>query len=126
MSKASALFREGDYVLVDLDYRSVGRRCLYFRDYMLTDSDVESVTLESVAAVTTEKAYPRFGPGTEYDGVVQQEQQEDGSVQTFRVNLKEGTPVNVFFETNGWVFAEFRCGLGTVRAWIQADQVAAE
>ena len=38
--------------------------------------------------------------------------------------LEEGTDVNVFFETEGWVFAEFDCEMGTIRAWLPAEYVA--
>ena len=125
VTKAMALFREGDYVYVDMDYRTVGKRCLYFRDYALTDADVEQITLESYPAHTTTEVQPRFGPGTEYDGVIQTvEDYEMGLVQTHKVKIKAGTSVRAFFEMNDWVFAEFDSALGVIRAWIPADLIS--
>lgn len=111
---ATAFFREGEYVLVDMSYTTVGRRILYFRDTSLTNASVEYVNLVSWPAVTTATIQPLFGPGHMYDIV---EQNNKG------VYIGQGTRVNVFFETNGWVFAEFSCSLGTIRAWLPADQV---
>ena len=42
---------------------------------------------------------------------------------TKRIELGRGSLVNVFFETDGWVFAEFGCALGTIRGWIPAGMV---
>jgi len=48
-----------------------------------------------------------------------------GSSITTLVVLEEGTAVNALFEVDGWVFAEFDCMAGLVRAWIPADKVEA-
>ena len=107
--------REGDYVLVDMSYRTVGRRILYFKDSSLTNASVEYVNLRAYPAVTTETVRPMFGPGYIYDAV------EDHSGNS--VTLGARNRVNVFFEAEGWVFAEFSCSLGTIRAWLPAYQV---
>ena len=114
VTSMTALMREGDYVLVDMSYQTVGRRILYFKDSALTNDSVESVNLRAYPAVTTTEVQPMFGPGYFYDEVEN---------QNSRVTLGAGNRVNVFFETDGWVFAEFGCSLGTIRAWIPADQV---
>ena len=56
-----------------------------------------------------------FGPGYAYDEV----QDQSGH----RITLGSGNRVSVFFEADGWVFAEFSCALGMIRAWLPADQV---
>ena len=114
VTDATAFFREGDYVLVDLSYLTVGRRILYFRDSSLTNSAVESVTLTGCPASTTTTVQPMFGPGRAYDAVTNNNRD---------VTIGSGTRVSVFFETDNWVFAEFGCSLGTIRAWLPADKV---
>lgn len=160
-TSVKALFRIGNFVLVDMTYQTVGRRILYFRSGSLTYSDVENVTLTSHPAKVTGNVAPLQGPGAEYDNVLQTNVKDpsryeevdlliyDFDVHDFRVftcwydkdedvfclnretgrytvYLNEGEKINVFFETNGWVYAEFNCCLGTVRAWIPASCVAAE
>lgn len=121
VTSMKALFREGDFVYVDMSYRTVGRRCLYFRANALTNDDVDERDLVSCSARTTKELQPRFGPGNEYDGVIR----TSSAGKTYKVKLRKNTAVEVFFETDGWVFAEFSCELGTIRAWIPASQVKA-
>ena len=121
---ATALFREGDFVLVDLDYKTVGRRCVYFKASSLVNASVESVNLTPYRAVTTAAVQPTFGPGYQYDGVEQTViNPKTGAQVTKRIELGRGSLVNVFFETDGWVFAEFGCALGTICGWIPAGMV---
>lgn len=111
MTSTEALFIEGSYVLVDLDYTTVGKRIVYFpTSAFYSMRNVPSVSLQSVAAYTTSALTPTFGPGYDYD--------------TFdEAAIASGTSLRVFFEENGWVFAEFDCDLGVVRAWIPVEQV---
>lgn len=113
MTSTDALFIEGSYMLVDLDYTTVGRRRVYFPVSAFSGTqNVPEVSLSGIAACTTSDLIPTFGPGTEYD--------------TFdEAAITSGTALSVFFEEDGWVFAEFACALGSVRAWIPADQVSA-
>lgn len=113
ISSIKALFIEDGYVYADLDYTSVGRRRLYFSEDIFTSlSGVPDVSLSGYSAKTTEKVTPRFGPGSKYDEFVE-------------AKISAGTSLEVFFEEDGWVFAEFDCGLGSVRAWIRESQVKA-
>ncbi len=134
-TRVTALFQEGDYVLVDLSYTTVGRRCLYFKASSLTNANVETVSLEGHAARTTAEVNPKFGPGYEYNAVMKNvstyvfdENEWEWTKVEYknRVLLSAGTPVQVFFEANDWVFAEFSCILGVIRAWIPANQVSAD
>ena len=123
----TALFREGRYVLVDMSYLTVGRRCVYFETASLTNTAVEAMSLNGHPAVTTAEVQPQFGPGYEYDAVVQKVvNKATETTKTRNVYVGAGTNVSVFFETNGWVFAEMSCSLGLIRAWLPAGTVAAK
>ncbi|MEG2950807.1 MAG: hypothetical protein RR946_08950 [Clostridia bacterium] len=114
MTSTNALFVEDGYVLVDLDYTTVGKRRVYFlpKDFEGV-GNVPTVTLSSYPAKTTKKLVPTFGPGSQYDSFKE-------------AAIASGTSLSVFFEEDGWVFAEFDCKLGLVRAWIPVNQVAAQ
>lgn len=119
---AKALLREGNYVLVDMNYQTVGRRCVYFKASSLTNSDAKEMEPAGWAARTTRNVNPRFGPGYSYDSVTKTvNNPEDGGSIVTALELGAGTKAEVFFETNGWVFAEFNCVMGRIRAWIPAD-----
>ena len=121
---AKALVREGNYVLVDMSYKTVGRRCVYFKASALTNSDAEEMEPAGWAARTTKNVNPRFGPGYGYDSVTKTvNDPEEGRNIVTALELGAGTRAEVFFETNGWVFAEFNCVMGRIRAWIPADAV---
>ena len=119
VTSMTALMREGEYVLVDMSYQTVGRRILYFKDSSLTNASADNVSLQAYPAVTTSTIQPRFGPGYAYDEV----DMKKSNGGTAMVTLGAGCRVNVFFEVNGWVFAEFSCALGVIRARLPADQV---
>ena len=110
---ATALFRESIFVLVDLDYPT-GRQIVYFKKIDLTTLPEETVELVPYPSATVCAVTPLLGPGNQY-GKVKHNGKE--------VLLDADTPVNVFFETEGWVFAEFDCSIGLIRAWLPADQV---
>lgn len=119
-----ALFKEGDYVCVDMTYTTVGRRCVYFKASMLSNASADEISMNSYSAQTKTEIQPMFGPGQIYDPVVQKVV-KDGKTLTYSVTIPAKTSINVFFENKDWVFAEFSCALGTIRAWIPADQVEA-
>lgn len=109
---SSALFIENGYMLVDLEYLTVGRRRVYFKASAFNGTgNVPNETLNGYDARTTADLTPFFGPGWDYDEFTE-------------ALISSGTQVQVFFEENGWVFAEFSCALGNVRAWILVDQLS--
>ena len=114
ISSIKALFIEDGWVYADLDYSTVGRRRLYFSQSIFTGSlsGVPEADFRGYSARTTASLTPRFGPGSKYDSF------DEGKVSS-------GTLVKVFFEEDGWVFGEFDCSLGTVRAWIPVEKVKA-
>lgn len=114
VSSIKAFFIEDGYVYADLNYTTVGRRRLYFPESVFRKiGSVPEVTLRGYSARTTEKLIPRFGPGGKYD-------------EFSEARINAGTSLQVFFEEDGWVFAEFDCNLGPVRAWIKESQVKAQ
>lgn len=145
VKSARALFREGNYVLVDMDYQTAGKRCVYFKLSSINGPEIEEMTLTPCPAHTTELLVAMCGPGADYETVVQKspskyadwhiddivtyfpgsmEIHEALKVQRNTVFLEPEADVNVFFETNGWVFAEFVCELGSIRAWLPAVCIA--
>ena len=111
VTSTAALFAEGSYMLVDLDYTTVGHRRVYFPLSAFTGTgDVPAASLAGVSAHTLSDQVPLFGPGGDYDVFTE-------------AAIAKGTPLNVYFEEDGWVFAGFGCALGSVRAWLPADQV---
>ena len=112
IESVQALFVENGYVYVDLSYTTVGTRRLYFQSKIFTSlSGVPEVSFTGYSARTIETLTPQFGPGYSYDD--------------FReAKINAGTSLSVFYEENGWVFAEFKCSkLGVVRAWILVEQI---
>ena len=122
VTSASALFREGNYVLVDMAYQTVGRRCVYFKASSLTNAKVDEWSLTAYPARVTGTVEPKYGPGNDYDTVVLDTKTKNGSSRQ-TITLNSGTQVDAFFEANGWVFAEFNCALGLIRAWLPANSV---
>lgn len=118
VTSATALFCEGDYVFVDMSYQTVGRRCVYFKASSLTNANAQYVSLTAYPAVTTVRVQPHFGPGYEYDSVIKKNGNSNEDII-----LNTGTRINVFFETDDWLFTEFSCALGTVRAWLPSNTV---
>lgn len=113
MTSTQALFTEGSYVLVDLSYTTVGNRRVYFStNAFYSMKGVPEATLTGYAAHTLAELTPRFGPSASYDPFDE-------------ASIPSGTALSVFFEENGWVFAEFECELGYVRAWIPVADVEA-
>lgn len=144
VNKATALLREGDAVLVDLEYAN-SKRFVYFEKDSLTSADVAEEKLEGVEAKTKSAVWPvYYGPGKDYDIVTQRaasrfadwplsilEELFGGDEAKIRraqkdaihwVGLEAGTPVKVFFEANGWLYVEpSSCSIGLARFWIPAD-----
>ncbi len=111
MSKVKGLFIEGEHILAEMDYAGVGLRRLYFRNGAFkSTAGIPVKALEGCDALVAAAVVPRFGPGTEYDDF-------DGET------LGEGTPLDVFFEENGWVFAQFETPKGLCRGWIEAERL---
>lgn len=115
ITSCQAFFIEGNYVYIELHYKTVAPRRLYIAKkyiYRIHTLDVPKVTLSGYNAVLDSSVTARFGPGIMYDEFREAE-------------LSSGLQITVFYEENGWVFAEFPCSLGYVRGWLPADVVSA-
>lgn len=115
ITRLHAYFIEGNYVYVELRSKTVAPRRLYIAKkffYEIHKLDVPKVSLTGYDAVLTSSVTARFGPGIEFDVFKEAE-------------LSGGLSISVFYEENGWVYAEFPCAAGYVRGWIPADCVAA-
>jgi hypothetical protein len=111
LSSVSGVFIEGDYVLVDVDYAGVGKRCVYFRKNAFKNTSVVPPRdLIGYGAVTVMDTMLRYGPGVDYDDFDDE-------------YLPGGIQISVFFEESGWVFAEFMTSEGLTRGWIETDTV---
>ena len=105
------LFTEGKYILTEMDYAGVGKRRLYFMIGTFTKTGNTPVwDLEGFGAYTSADAFPRYGPGEDYNDF-------GGEV------LPAGSPASVFFEENGWVFMEFTSPQGLDRGWVPSEFV---
>ena len=146
VTSAAALFREGDYIFVDLLYHEKEKRVVYFLDYSLQEvpASLEFVSLTGQPATVSTGAVAMMGPGSDYEvleisvkskyadwDIDDLVDQFAGSYEIWRalqsnrytVIVDEGTDITVFFEYNGWLFAEFGTAIGNVRAWLPANAV---
>ncbi len=142
-----ALYQEGDYTLVDMDYQTAGKRCVYFRTSYLPGSSAPTASSDRYPASTTIDLIPMCGPGLAYETVTQRKpspyadwdvislvEKFAGSWEIYQalqdrkyaVVLPQDSRISILFEAEGWVFAEFDCSIGLIRAWLPAEYVAAE
>jgi len=118
--RVETIFKVGNYVLTDIMYQTVGRRCVWFQSGSLTNNYFEEATLTPVPAKVTADVQPMFGPGNNYNKV--DETKPSGAKRD--VIVANGTDINVFFEADGWVYAEFTdSSLGLITGWFPKDQV---
>jgi len=150
VNKATALLREGDYVLVNMDY-ATAKRVVYFAKNSLVSADVAEEKLEGVAAKTKRIVWPvYYGPGADYDIVTQRSRSKYADLKDedlldlalrehwrlskfcralsrkdaiHWVGVDKGATVNVFFQVGDWVYVETKCGIGNARFWLPADAV---
>ncbi|MBN1778524.1 MAG: hypothetical protein JW811_10445 [Clostridiales bacterium] len=112
IARADGLFIENDsYVLVDMYYTTEGVRREYFtRSAFHSTGGIPEVEFTGYPAVTTEKVTPRFGPGIKYS-------------KHDKISLAANTELVVYFEEDGYVFADFEIGFQLMRAWFPVDSV---
>ena len=147
VTSATAVLREGDYVLVDLLYHEHEKRFVYFSVDSLQEVpySLSLETLELHPATMSRSVIALYGPGTDYEEVVIRVQSKyanwsweqleekfsydwekiDKALRKnkYTVVVEAGRTVNALFEYNGWVFAEFDTDVGLARAWLPADAV---
>ncbi|MCQ2458539.1 MAG: hypothetical protein MJ142_07405 [Clostridia bacterium] len=115
---ATGWFVEGDYVLTDIDYPTVGRRCVYFPTRWFDSvRGVEKVTFNGISGEIGYDVTPYYGPGYEYDRFV---------LENKETMITGGTSIEVLTEKDDWLFIEWFCPQGAVRLWVPADAVTAD
>lgn len=121
VSSATALFREGNYILVDLVYEGSTHRCVYFNENVLNYNNVDDVLLTRYKARALSETVVRTGPGDDYDEVINSNYIDGRGVKiTAKVRLEMNMEIDVFFEMNEWLFIEFVSSIGLIRAWVPA------
>ena len=110
--KITVYFAENDFVLADVLYQTSEERFVYLPRYSFDSiQDIPTIeTLEFFEGITIKKTTPSWGPDNRFN-----------SVASLAIN--EGTSVKVFFQENGFVYAEYNCEKGTVRMWLPANDV---
>lgn len=117
MRSATAWFTEGDYVLTEIDYSTVGHRCVYFsKGNFDSTRGVERISLSSVSGKMNTTVTPYYGPGYSYD-IFAPDNKE--------MQIGSGTRIQVLMEKDGWLFVEWNCSLGAVRLWVPENTVSA-
>ncbi len=111
--KITAYFIENDWVFVDFDYQTVEERFVYIkknRFESLPDGLPSISNLPSYTGKVIEDTMPAWGPSSDFNWI-------DDFI------AKAGVRIEVFFQENGYVYAEYPCNKGTVRMWLPADKV---
>lgn len=110
----TAYCNEGGWVLIHLKYRTAKERYLYMPDTAFTSLGGVTIAgeVQYYDGVTVCNAPVRLGPSDEFIS-------EDNLT-----SIPENTAIRVFFQENGYMFAEFRAGSGNVRMWIPDYAVA--
>lgn len=110
--KITVYFEEDGFVLADVLYQTAEERVVYLPKYGFDSiGNIPVVSnLEYYNGITTASITPSWGPDNRFN-----------SVSSLAVD--KGVTVKVFFQENGFVYAEYVCGKGTVRMWLPADNV---
>ena len=146
VTNASAIFRDGDYVFVDLLYHGDEKRVVWFHTDSLADipASLEFVSLTGYPATVKTAAVAMMGPGADYEvqEITEKSKYADWSFEDlvgrfggsyeimqalqnnkYTVVVEPETRIDVFFECGGWVYAEFGTAVGNIRSWLPADAV---
>ena len=108
-------YEEDGFVLADVSYQTLEERFVYLpRISFDSIGAVPTVSdLEYYHGITTTRIRPSWGPDNRFY-----------SVESLAVD--KGAEVKVFFQENGFVFAEYVCEKGTVRMWLPANNIEIE
>lgn len=99
------------WIYTELSYTSGYYRRLYFRLENFTSvAGVPHAEFEGVAATLNESSIPAYGPGPLYDNYKE-------------ATMPKGTKLTVLHEENDYLFVEYNCSHGKVRAWVERDRV---
>ncbi|MBR3429483.1 MAG: hypothetical protein IKG87_05225, partial [Clostridia bacterium] len=111
VASAEALVKDGDYVLVHLDYPTGGgKKCVYFKSSEITKQPDLLMETEPYTVTVSKDTQPKLGPGDAY---------MKGELS----GLKKGTSVSAVLEWKGWLLVEYTEKKGLVRAWIPLNSI---
>lgn len=111
--KVEAYFNEAGWVFIDLKYKTAQERYLFVGDNAF-DSLAGVTNVSEMAyfeGITVRDTNPRLGPSTEFFFADELK------------NLSAGNAIKMFFQKNGFVYAEFMKGAKPVRLWIPLSDV---
>ncbi len=111
--KITAYFIQDDWVFVDFKYQTVEERYLYLKKNKFESIPGDIPVLTSMPFYTgkvNEDVLPAWGPSSEFN-----------RVDTYKV--RAGTPIQAFFQENGYVYAEYSFNKKPIRMWLPADKV---
>ena len=112
--KITAYFIENGWVYCYVRYATAEDRCVCLRESAFDSlgSDLPRTDeLTGYEAVTKEKTAPVWGPSDSFHPLAS-------------VLLDAGTPVQAFFEENGYIYAEFVSGKDRMRMWLPAGSLS--
>lgn len=110
--KITVYFEEDGYVLADVQYQTTEERFVYLPVGSFTSANnIPGVSdLKSYSGTANANITPSWGPANRFSSV--------GSL-----TVDKGTRLTVFFQENGYVYAEYSCGKGKARMWLPADKI---
>ena len=110
--KITVFFEEDGWVLADVQYQTSEERVVSLPKYSFDSiGNIPTVSrLEYYTGTTTASITPSWGPDNRFNSVSS-------------LVVEKGTKLKVFFQENGFVYAEYVCTKGTVRMWLPANNV---
>ena len=110
--KITAYYEENGWVLADVQYKTIEERMVYLsRNSFDSIGSIPAVNdLGYYEGTTTSNITPSWGPDNSFN-----------SVKSLMID--KGTSVKIFFQENGFVYAEYKCSMGNVRMWLPANNI---
>lgn len=107
----TAFFEENGYLFCDVRSGAEERYVFFSSNIFDDNGNVPQITsLPYYTGTTTSAVDPRWGPSNGFNVV------EDYTASA-------GTSLRIFFQENGFVYAEYSCSKGLVRMWLPADKI---
>ena len=105
-------FEEDGYVLADVQYQTVDERYVWLpAGHFGYTKGIPSVSkLKYYTGTTTADIKPNWGPAGKYR-------------QYNNLAINKGTEIKIFFQENGFVYAEYSSGKGKARMWLPANKI---
>ncbi len=110
--KVTVYFQEDGFVLADVQYQTTEERFVYLPKGSLSVSGSipDGSKMKTYTGTANGNITPSRGPDGRFNSVSS-------------LAVKKGTKLTVFFQENGFIYAEYSCDKGKVRMWLPADKV---